>query len=345
MTVLDVDQLIAPIDDEAPSGPDLEYEPEFGELERAALGKPEHVMGDQVVEAEPPEWREVFTLAQDLFGRSKDLRIGVNLARAATNLHGPEGLADGLSLMASLLEQYWDTVHPQLDPDDDYDPMLRLNTVLPLNDREGLRGDLLEMMLVESRQVGRFRFRDVKIASGAMKASGDDAGPDSALISAAFLDCDVDALQADAEFINSALECVGRIDKAISDQVGAANAPDFSGLESDLKELQVLYAENLNARGIGVEMPEGAEGAAGPAAAGGGAPISGEVNSREDVNRMIDKICLYYERHEPSSPVPMLLRRAKRLVPLSYLEIMRDLTPDGVTQAELMGGIKPEDEY
>lgn len=60
---------------------------------------------------------------------------------------------------------------------------------------------------------------------------------------------------------------------------------------------------------------------------------------------MIDKICTYYERNEPSSPVPMLLQRAKRLVSKDYLDIMRDLTPDAVAQAESLGGITHEDQY
>ena len=88
MSVLDVDQLLSPISDESPSGDDLEYEPEFGALERAAQGKAEQVMGDEVVAAEPPEWSEVFEQAQELLGRTKDLRIAVHLARAAVKLPG-----------------------------------------------------------------------------------------------------------------------------------------------------------------------------------------------------------------------------------------------------------------
>ena len=47
---------------------------------------------------------------------------------------------------------------------------------------------------------------------------------------------------------------------------------------------------------------------------------------------------LYYERHEPSSPVPLLLKRAKRLVAKDFMEILRDLAPDGVDQAERISG-------
>jgi type VI secretion system protein ImpA len=68
------------------------------------------------------------------------------------------------------------------------------------------------------------------------------------------------------------------------------------------------------------------------------AAASGEIRTREDVIRALDRICEYYERHEPSSPVPMLLRRAKRLATMSFLDILRELAPDGVAQAEALGG-------
>ena len=66
--------------------------------------------------------------------------------------------------------------------------------------------------------------------------------------------------------------------------------------------------------------------------------VSGEIASREDVVRVIDRVCAYYERCEPSSPVPLLLRRARRLVSMSFFEVLRDLTPDGVPRAEMICG-------
>ena len=57
MSSIDLEALLAPVSEESPSGADLEYDPTFGELERTALGKPEQVMGDDVIEAEDPDWR------------------------------------------------------------------------------------------------------------------------------------------------------------------------------------------------------------------------------------------------------------------------------------------------
>ncbi|MDH3351693.1 MAG: type VI secretion system protein TssA [Gammaproteobacteria bacterium] len=343
MSVIDVDQLVAPLAEDSPSGENLEYEPEFGELERTAQGTDEHVMGDEVVAAQEPDWSAVLEQAQELLGRTKDLRIAVLLARAALNRHGPAGLADGTAVIRGLLEQQWETVHPQLDAEDNDDPTFRVNSVLPLGDKNGILRDLLKMTLVSSKAVGRFSLRDIRVANGDLQPLKDqESVPDAALINAAFMDCDLEELQSDAAHIDEALENIGKSEAIFAENVGAAFSPDLSDLVADLKVLQNVYAENLRARGIGVEAPQGAEvGGEG----GGAAPISGEVNSREDAIRMIDKVCLYYERNEPSSPVPMLLQRAKRLVSKDFLEVIRDLTPDAVAQAELMGGITHEDEY
>ena len=94
------------------------------------------------------------------------------------------------------------------------------------------------------------------------------------------------------------------------------------------------------------------EGAAGDEAKGGGvgtvdakaagaqagASISGEVTSRDDVIKAFDKICAYYKRSEPSSPVPFLVRRAKGLVKKGFADIIKDLAPDAIKQIELIGG-------
>jgi type VI secretion system protein ImpA len=345
LSILDVDQLVAPISDDAPCGEDLEYDPQFGELERAAIGKAAQVMGDEEIEAEPPDWSTVFSLSQELLGRSNDLRIAVLLTRAAVSKHGPAGLADGLEVFDRLIANNWDNVHPQLDPDDDYDPMLRLNSILGLSDTDGLVGDLLQLEVVASKAVGKFTLRDVRVANGDLSAfSWQENVPDSALINAAFMDADVDEMQANSDFIVKSIEFVESFSAAILERVGGAVAPNYSELTAELTEIRALYAEKLNARGVGVEMPgavEGADGAGAAPAAG----ISGEVRSREDAIRMIDKICTYLEHAEPSSPVPMLLKRAKRLISMDYLEIMRDLTPDGVTQAESIGGVKADDGY
>jgi type VI secretion system protein ImpA len=71
-----------------------------------------------------------------------------------------------------------------------------------------------------------------------------------------------------------------------------------------------------------------------------GAGLTGDVRSREDVLRALDAICAYYARNEPSSPVPLLLERCKRLVAMSFLDIVKDMMPDGLTAIQTIAGTR-----
>jgi type VI secretion system protein ImpA len=64
MPVLDVEALLRPISDEAPCGPDMEYEPDFLALQELARGKPEQVIGDEVRPAQEPSWPTVRDAAE-----------------------------------------------------------------------------------------------------------------------------------------------------------------------------------------------------------------------------------------------------------------------------------------
>ena len=75
-------------------------------------------------------------------------------------------------------------------------------------------------------------------------------------------------------------------------------------------------------------------------ATGGARTVPGQIGSREDVVAALERVCEYYARHEPSSPVPLVLRRAQRLARMDFMEILRDMTPSGVAEAELIGGVQ-----
>ena len=320
-----------------PSGPNLEYDPDFLALDRAQQGKPEQVIGDNVKPGEDPDWPDVRERAEALLARARDLRVASALALALLKTEGVPGLAAGLSIIRGLLEGQWDTVHPQLDADDDNDPTFRVNSLMGLAAADGMLKALRECPVVQSKTLGRFGLRDMRIASGKSPAPASMTNPpQQTQIDAAFLDADLDSLKATAEGLAAALDQVSAIDRLLVDKVGA-RAPELKPLSLDLAELKRMLGEKLSARGVGSAAPggEGATGGAGAAAVG-----AGEVASREDVVRQLDRLCEYYRRFEPSSPIPLLLQRAKRLVAKDFMEIIRDMTPSGVAEAEMLGGVE-----
>ena len=134
MPLQNIDSLLQPISPDAPCGPDLEYDPAFLELDRISEGKPEQQMGDTIVAAQEPDWKDVSDRTQALLTKTKDLRVAIRLTRALLNIDGFAGLADGLTVMRGIVENYWDGFYPKLDPDDDNDPTFRVNILMGLCD-------------------------------------------------------------------------------------------------------------------------------------------------------------------------------------------------------------------
>jgi type VI secretion system protein ImpA len=342
MATIDVDKYLEPISDESPCGENLEYDLAFTELERLARGKPGRQEGDKEVPPEPPNWHEVFSAAEALMERTRDLRVVVYLTHAALNTDGLREFSSGLRLIYGLLQSFWESVYPMLDKEDNDDPTARVNSLAALNAHDGVVRSLIRVPLVESRAAGRFSLRDMRLASGELTPVDEEEVPDAALIDAAFMDCDLDTMKATADAVKEAVAAIDLMDAYLRERVGAESAPDFGLVKAELAAMQVVLAEQLGRRGVSSAAGEGAEGASDPARAGHGGAL-GQINTREDVVRALDRATEYFRKHEPSSPVPLLLQRAKRLVHKDFMEILRDLTPDAVSQAELIGGLDREE--
>lgn len=342
---MDLAPLLAPVDGADPCGENLEYDAEFAELERAAQGKPEQQIGNTIVPATDPDWKVVESRATSLLRRSKDLRVACLWTRARLRTAGLPGFSQGLSLVSDVIDRFWEGVHPRLDPDDGNDPTMRINTLTGLQAPDVLIA-LRMTPLVSSRSIGRFSLRDIELALGEGGAAPDGGEPPSlGTIEAAVSDVEVSALAEMANAANLGAESIAKLEGSLSDKLGT-DAPNFDALRNALRKIESFLAEGLARRqqtGIAVE---GATNGAGGVASSGeqrrGAALSGEISTREDVIRALDKIIAYYGRHEPSSPVPMFMERCKRLVTMSFLDIVRDLVPDAASQVELLKGRPPE---
>ena len=341
----DLESLLAPLADEAPSGPDLEYDPEFQALDRAATPKAERALGDSVKTAEEPDWDKVSSLGESLLGRSKDLRTAVHLTSAWTRMHGLAGWSDGLALIRGLLENHWDTVHPQLDAEDDNDPTARVNAVMPLVDMQGVLGYFRSTPFVQSPRLGRFSLRDLRIANGTLKTSapeGDAALPSMTDIEACCLDCPEEHLAGAAQAATAAMEHARAIDAVFTARVGTAG-PDLKPLLGEIYELKKFLDGEVAKRMPAAEAdaPAGEENAA-PGAAPANA-AGGRIETPQDVIRRLDEICEYYARREPSSPIPHLLRRAQRLVGMNFVDLMKELAPGGLSEFQVISGSSGEE--
>ncbi|RLJ19756.1 type VI secretion system protein TssA [bacterium endosymbiont of Escarpia laminata] len=345
-SAIDVESILQEISADSPCGEDLEYDPEFIELERLAAGRAEQQIGDTLVEAEEPDWKAVQKASVELLSRTKDIRVLTYLIRAALHTEGYSGVAKGINLLHGLVEQNWEQIHPQLDAEDDNDPTMRINAISTLADSAAMLTPLGKAPLVTSKMLGQFSLRDYAIANGELEPLNETDAVSMAQINAAFMDADLEELQATFDAVTESIDHLTELEDFITELVGTANAISLSDLVHSFKEAKQVLNEQLQARGVGsAEETESSneEGAATPAS--GAAPaLSGSINSRADVIRALDKIIDYYNQNEPSSPIPILMKRAKKLVSLDFLEIIKNMAPDAMDQVDLIRGPDEEEE-
>ena len=349
MASLDIEKLLAEISSDSPCGENLEYDAAFTAMESEAKGTPERQVGGSVEPAIPPNWKVLRKMVLELLERTRDLRLLVELARCNLSMEGLIGFTEAIALLRQSLENYWDTIHPQLDPDDDNDPTSRINILLILCDRDSFLLPLLTTPLVDSRLAGRFSLRDAQFATGKVTVPAGQTAPQLTVIQGAFSDVPPESVKDTQDALKSSLSDVNGIENYLTQQVGMGNAPSFAPIRDMLKEALHFVDEQVEHLGLGGtangEADEAGSDTPNLNEAGAKNLTAGQIggiNNRKDVVRALELICEYYANNEPSSPVPLLARRAKRLVTMDFMEILQDLAPEGVSQVEIIKGSDPE---
>ncbi len=322
---------------DGPCGPDLEYDNDFLSLTKAAEGKPETQFDAGV----PPDWRSVRSQAEAIFERTRDLRAAILWLRACISLEGFGAMPDGLRLLHGLLRTFPDTLHPLPDPDDG-DPYARMNAVTELREPSGLLGDLRRSVLFSARGVGDIRVRMVESLAGQFPPHDDDPALSRDQISQ-MLAAALPQQPGLRDLPSLALTQLDALIGTLGEQAGSEGPPDMKPLRSVLKALADLMPATPDSGGEAVGTaadgrPDGRSSATGAVAQG----LSGGVNSRDEALRAIDMVCQFLERTEPTSPAPLLLRRARRMINRNFLQLMKELAPESLAEVARVMGVDPD---
>lgn len=342
-----LDDLLATLDDGSGAGDDLEYDPSFSSMERAAHPGEERQMGDSILEAEEPDYKGVRAQAADVLRRSKDLRAAVYLGTAVLHMDGFPGFAKVTTYMRRMLEEMWETCHPLLDADDDDDPTMRVNAVLGLADSKRALRAIRMAPLTQSRVFGSISLQDIEIANGEIALpEGMEAPLTGSAIAAAFQDTDPEVLTAILGGVSTARDDLLAID-AVFNEKTPGRGPSLDAPIRALKRIRDRLVEVVGTDDAEVAVDDGSEVAGITTGSAAPAPPKarpGEISSSADVTEALDKIIDYYGRNEPSSPVPLLLKRAKRLVNAGFFEIIREIAPNGMDNVIMIAGSNGEED-
>lgn len=327
---MQIEALLTEISPDAPCGADLEYDAEFMALDQAAQGKPEQQFGETIIPAVEPDWNDVRARAEALFSRTKDLRVAMLLTRASLNESGLAGLGEGLSLTRQLLTRYWDQVYPLVDAGDD--ATMRLNVLSSLTDADGLLRDARASHVIPPGPKGRLTVRDVLVAQGKLPALPENT-LSLAQIQAMIREAG-EAQSASVTAVQACLTAANETQTLLNERLGTDRSLDLRPL---IDLLSVLAKTCDPAPAEGAAAGEGAASVE-PSAAGAVFAV-GDIRSREDAIRALERVCEFIERAEPSNPAPLLIRRAQRLISKNFIEIIEDLAPGSLDTIKGIAGI------
>ena len=113
------EELLRPIPGDNPSGVNLYPTPLFDEIREARRQDDTAPQGLWEHDIKTADYDAVIRLTTNaLTNQSKDLFLASWLAEALLNKQSFAGLNDGLNLMRGLLEQFWDTLYPEVEDGD-----------------------------------------------------------------------------------------------------------------------------------------------------------------------------------------------------------------------------------
>ena len=250
-------------------------------------------------------WSKHAGRALSLAQESRDLRAWVWLTRTSICTDGVIGLAAGLQLIADGLEKYWNILPPQHanenDPAERF--MMRLSALTQIGATH------FSCNLDDLRRFGR-NFTDLQADLGEMTTK---TQPSPATKAAA----------------DEAKEATNRICNIFARGFGPGRDPlvNFDTILGKLAAIESRFDASMAQEALPATTPvrEPARLAL--------------VNSREDVVHSLDLVLNYYRDNEPSSPVPLLVARAKRLVSSSFIDAIKDLAPGGLKDLQTVAGI------
>jgi type VI secretion system protein ImpA len=320
---------------------------------RAAARADERARDAEDASEGPPAdgWRDVLSVGQQaLATQSKDLEIAAWMTEALVRIHGLPGLTAGATLLAGLCEAFWEAGFPQPDEDG---MEVRASPI------DGLSGSSADGTIMQPlRRLPMYRRADgtglgLYLWEQAEQTAGLPDDKRNARYAAGAPE--LPTLEAEARLdkayltgtwreASAALQAWRELDRIVTERFGS-EAPSLRKVTSLLEQMLGVVTR------LGGEPPpdqtEETAGAGDTTAAGTPGANSGggrgELRTRDDALRELDRIAEYFRRTEPHSPLAYTLEEAVRRGRMSLAELLMEVLPDLETRNAMLSrlGIRP----
>lgn len=113
------DDLLNPISADNPSGENLYYAPVYDKIKEARREEDDAPQGEWQRDRKVADWPLVIKLSSEaLATKSKDLQLAAWLAEAMLRREGFAGFTASLALIRGLIDNFWDTLYPEIEDGD-----------------------------------------------------------------------------------------------------------------------------------------------------------------------------------------------------------------------------------
>jgi type VI secretion system protein ImpA len=346
--MFEAEELTVVLESQDPAGQNLEYDPLYMEMDSLALEVPDSLMGDSKIEGRGPDWKKLSKNCLELWTRTRDLRVAVYLTLSEAVIEGLPGLVSGFKLLVFLVKELWDSFYPRLDPDDDEDPLERLNILSMLSPQSGAINDPVmfiprfrETKLVSSLN---YTLRDLLISLNAIEVN-DDEIVDSRLLKAEMMNVATSVIETQIALVKEGQALITELCDEMNSKMKGSYTLDMSALSHELDRLDSFYSSYLASPALDSAVEENPDwtGQNDASASGEMASIpSDHASSRAEALLLLKKGAEYFQSQEPNSPIPLLVDRAVRIAGMSFLELIEDIAPDALSRGRDILGIKSE---
>jgi type VI secretion system protein ImpA len=328
--------LLNPIPGENPSGQSLRYDPVYDKIREARRAEEEIQLSDEAAKsdvwarpAKKADFVQVIRLSTEvLSNRTKDLEIAVWLTEALLVEERIAGLRQGLELIRGLLENFWDSLYPEIE---DGDLEVRARFLQWVGGRLDMQ--VRKVPLTRAKH-DWFRFQEALLVGFDKDAKNDDSKMAARKALQAQGKCSADEFYAavkqsgDAYYRQLAADLTDavasvRVLENFSDEKFGRDAPNFAILKKALEDLQDVVheiwkpeEEKTPEAETAAELP--VEVVYEPETPSAAAPLRKRLAASEEpvdpddaVRRMIGLV-RYLRLANPPNPIPYMVLRGLR---------------------------------
>lgn len=362
--VIEIEALLAPISEDAPTGESLVYsltDTTYADIKEARRADDNLNQGQWQREVKVADSRRVIELSKDaLQTKTKDLQIGAWFAEALVREHGFAGMRDSLILMRGLHENYWETVFPEADAEDPGNEFEGRANALEFFDRQVAfvlkeisltTGDKLSFLAFEESK--QFDIPDnletlpydqqeklqetIREANEQKKVTGSQWRKAKEGTRRMFYE----------EILVTLQECWSEFQtlERIVDEKFDRQTPGLNTLKKTLDILRDTVKKIRNEKQVAEPWEtdtaleagesEGDETGEGESSGGGGQVMMqgiaisvGAIGSRQDALKTLSQVAEFLQKTEPHTPVSYLVLRAVKWGNMSFDQVMRELVKD-----------------